>query len=153
MCYNSAKFSIQKGVASKMGRIYLLWASLIILIGLAIIELWWLSIGGLAWTIVIAVAVCLQLAYLLSSAKVKPLYAGLLVVGILMVVVGVKLLAPDLTAHQVKAIINEQRSDWHAVSAYYKGQGIWEVKVSVGAGGWLYFTFDENAGKIIDIRK
>lgn len=139
-----------------MGRVYMLWASLIIVLVMAISELYWLGMGSLIWAIGLGIAACLQIVYLLTGKverKINPLYAGLLVVGILMVVVGVKLLAPELTAHEVKAIINEHRSDAHAVSAHYKGQGVWEVKVSVPTGGWLYFTFDENAGKIIDIRK
>jgi len=126
--------------------IYLLLASTIILFGLAISELWWINVGSLVWTIVIAVAVCLQLAYLLSSAKVKPLYAGLLVVGVLMVVVGVKLLAPDLTADEVKAIVKSQ-IPCYVASADYKGQGEWEVKLA-GSKGWFYWTFNEKTGEL-----
>lgn len=134
-----------------MGNKFLLWAFLIIVFVVAINELFRLGKTDLAWIIIgIAVAVGLQAVYFLSrkaNVKINSLYLVLFTLGILIVVTGMRFLPPDLTADEVKAIVNTHFvSESYVVSADYKGQGEWRVKVAT-LGGWVYLIFDENTGK------
>ncbi len=135
-----------------MGKTAILWVSLAIVVIVAVNELLWLGKTTLAWVILaLTVALALTLLYLLwkeSATRVKPLYLGLLVVAVLMIAIPIKLLlpAPDLSASEVKAIV-AARSGYHVVSATYKGQGVWEVKVATPSG-WVYANFNETTGKL-----
>jgi phosphatidylglycerophosphate synthase len=143
-----------------VGKKAILWVSLAIAVIVAVNELLWLGKTTLAWVILaLTVALALTLLYLLwkeSAMRIKPLYLGLLVVAVLMIAIPVKLLlpapvpAPDLSANEVKAIVAARissSSNYHVVSADYKGQGLWEVKVAT-PNGWVYWIFNEKTGKL-----
>ena len=144
-----------------MGNKHLLWAFLIIVFVVAINELFELGRTSLAWVIIgIAVAVGLQAVYFLSrkaNVKINSLYLVLFTLGILIVVIGTRLLPPELTANEVKAIYNARySSEVYVVSASYEGQGKWRVKFSSPLGlktTWYYEIFDENTGKSTGVRQ
>lgn len=135
-----------------MGNKFLLWTFVIIVFVVAINELFSLGKTTLAWVIIgIAVAVGLQAVYFLSrkaNVKINSLYLVLFTLGILMVVTGTRFLPPDLTANQVKSIVETRfASKLYVVSADYKGRGVWQMKITGGAG-WSYWSFDENTGEL-----
>ena len=130
-----------------MGKKSLLWVSLAIVIIIAINEIFWLGKSSLAWVILgITLAIGMLVVYFLSkeaNVKIKPLYAGIIVTGIAMMLVGVSFLAPSLNASEVKTLIYMRHPSWYIVSANYKLNGDWKLKV-LSSGGWVYLRFNED---------
>ncbi len=131
-----------------MGKKYLLWASLAIVIVVAINEVFWLGKTSLAWVILgLTVAIGMLAVYFLSkeaNVKIKPIYAGLLTIGILLIVIGMRLLAPAYSADEVKAIVNARFPDAakYGVRVGYIWQGRWSVRI-----GEHKLIFYEDTGK------
>ncbi len=133
-----------------MGKKSLLWVSLAIVVIIAINEIFWLGKSSLAWVILgITLAIGMLVVYFLSkeaNVKIKPLYAGILVAGIAMMLVGVSFLAPSLNANEVKTIVNSRLVsrgvNAYVLSANYKLNGDWKLKVLVSRG-WAYLRFNE----------
>jgi len=134
-----------------MGKKSLLWASLAIVVIIAINEIYWLGKSSLAWVILgITLAIGMLVVYFLSkeaNVKIKPLYAGIIVAGIAMMLVGVSFLAPSLNANEVKTIVHMRYPSMYVLSANYKLNGDWKLKVS-SSRGWAYLRFNEDTCKL-----
>ena len=135
-----------------MNKRYLLWTALVIAAVIAIRPMFWLGIIGFAWLmVVLAVFVGLVAAYLLSLKKgslYREIGFGVLIIAIVCAVIALKFSAPELSAGEVKALfshppyIESYSSGTKAVSAEYRGGGIWKVKVVtlhvIGGGKYRY---------------
>ena len=138
-----------------MGNKFLLWAFLIIVLVVASNQLFWLGKTTIAWVIIgLTVAVGLQAVYFLSrkvNVKIDSLYLALFTLGILIVFTGTRLFAPDLTADEVEAMFTSE--SFPVVSADYKGQGEWQLKVFKVGEGWTYLSFNEKTGELTKARR
>lgn len=131
-----------------MNKRYLLWAALVIAAIIAVRPMYWLGIVGFAGLmVVLAVFVGLVITYLLSLKRV-PIYREIGFVVLIVITVCstilLKFSAPELSAGEVKELFS---SIGAAVSAEYKGGGIWRVKLGQGIDA-LYRYYDENTGQI-----
>ncbi len=146
----------------KMNKRYLLWVALVIAAVIAVRPMLWLGIIGFAgFMVVLAVFVGLVVTYLLSLKKgsvYREIGFGVLIIVTVCAVIALKFSAPELNASEVKEIFgNEARgpSKWagthyarmEAISAEYKGDGIWRVKVIYGSD-ISYRYYDENTEEI-----
>lgn len=128
-----------------MNRKYLIWASVLLSTVILMGELWFTGID-LVWILCLGTVLACQVVYLLLERGVKLVYSLMLVAGILTVATGMKLMAPELTAREVKAILGGK-----VVSVKYRGLGIWEAK-NYYPPDVILVTFDEKTG-VIDIKR
>lgn len=135
-----------------MIRKYLVWAGVVfalaIIATIAIRPMYWLGSVGFGWImfwLVVAVGILATYAWVSHNTKsfVKSflaiLLALVLVVGIVVAGVLLKAQQPELTASEVKTIVNMKLpSDSRAVSVEYRGEGIWRVGVLMAIEGAQY---------------
>ena len=147
----------------KLLRKYLVWAIVPALVNIAIVAvrpMYWLGSIGFIWImfwLALSVGVLATYAWVYSNSKseVKSVLAILLffalIVGIVVAGYLLKIQQPELTAGEVKSIINLRTEKWstrlRVVSTEYKGGGIWRVRV-ISASGLSYWNYNEDTNSL-----
>lgn len=144
-------------------RKYRLWAVLAAVVVIVIIAsrpMFWLGATSLGWVmfwLVVSVGVLATYAWL--SIKAKPRVKGfiasllfvILIVGIIAAGFILSFSAPELSAYEVKTIMNYRLTEARATSAEYRGGGIWRVKIIDRHGG-MYLDYNESTGAVYGVR-
>lgn len=144
-------------------RKYRLWAVLVAVVVIVIIAsrpMYWLGATSLGWVmfwLVVSVGVLATYAWLSTKteSRVKGFIASslfvILIVGIIAAGFILSFSAPELSAYEVKAIMNYRWTEARATSAEYRGGGIWRVKMIDGYGV-RYLDYNERTGKAHGVR-
>jgi len=137
-------------------RLWIVCAALAIIAIIASRLMYWLGSIGIVWVIfLLTVAVGVSFAYACglynSKSLVKSFFASSLLVilpiGIIWAGIALISSAPDLNAGEVKMIMYYYVPEWRAVSAEYRGEDIWRVRM-ITPIGIRFIDYDEITSKI-----
>lgn len=133
--------------SEKMNKRYLLWAALIVAVVTAVRPMFWLGLIGFAGLmVVLAIFTGLIVYYLISLKKGSlPQVFGFsfLIVVIICAAITLKNYAPELSANEVKTIMNYRLNSGKVTSVEYRGDSIWKIKW-IRADGVVYLYYVEN---------